>query len=123
MSDLVTQQAEKYLRDIQRDFAFAFRGLSRDQIPTLTLRFSNVPLGMASSADKDCVVSRQVFEAFADLLVRQALPTSDRRRILRVNSFENRNFPWFDISIEGSEDTFLFRVCHVHPISQLSSSV
>jgi len=64
-----------------------------------------------------------VFPAFQDLLMRRApFPEPGAKRTLRVNSFENPNHPWFDVSIEGGNGSFTFRVHEVHAISHLKST-
>ncbi|MCC6564045.1 hypothetical protein IT087_04085 [Candidatus Uhrbacteria bacterium] len=122
--DPVSRQSEQLLRNILRDFVFAFRGLSRVQIPAMSVRVADRPLAGSPALQKEMTVTRQVFDAFEAALKRDAktFPEDPEQRYLRVNSFGNPNHPWFDISVESGERVFTFRVIRVHGIDQLSSA-
>jgi hypothetical protein len=118
MSVQESRQAEKIYRDILREFAFSFRGLARNQVPTLTLCFSCSPPEVDSKAEKHHLVTRSVFEAFCAVLLRETVVSerNPKQHVMRVWSFEKRDCPWFDILVERSGDSFNFEVCYVHPI-------
>ncbi|MCK9360780.1 hypothetical protein M0Q28_00940 [Patescibacteria group bacterium] len=122
--DPVRRQSEQLLRGILRDFVFAFRGLSRIQIPAVSVRVTDRPQEGSPALQKEMTVTRQVFDAFEHAVNRdaQTSPENPEHRYLRVNSFGNPNHPWFDISIEAGERVLIFRVIRVHGIDQLSSA-
>ncbi len=117
--DPVTRQGEQILRSLLRDFAFSFRGLSRHQIPAMTLRIADRPQSASSIQQKEMTVTRPVFDAFAAALAREAKTSLEepKQRYLQVMSFGQSSHPWFDISIEASDRCFVFKVCRLHDIA------
>jgi len=115
MSDQVRRQAEEVLRSIKREFALSFRGKAREHVPELAVRVLDRPQHISDDSLKEFIISRPVYVAFQDLL--------HGPNALRVYSFENKNFPWFDLSFEGAEGSLTFRIRVVHPISELKSAV
>ena len=118
-SDPTTRQAQKWLRDIIREFTLAVGRLNGTK-PTLTVRIARRP--QDGSFEREHTVPGPVFDMFRDVLMAESQAGDAQSRFVRVNSFDGSNYPWFDLSIEGSENAFLFRVHIVHPISLLKSS-
>ena len=120
MSDPVTRQAEKWLRDIKREFILAV-GRNAGTKPGLTISIARGPV--TDVAEHQHTVSSQVFEAFRDALLAETKTASDQKtRVLRIDTCDNANHPWFDISYQGSEYFFVFRVHEIHPISNFKSA-
>jgi len=114
MSDRVQSEAEKVLRDIKREFTFAFRGKSREEIPGLVLRIADRPQPVSPVSSKEMTISPAVFTALKGLLTSESL---------RVMSFDNRSHPWFDLAFEADEQSLTFRIGTLHPIRELKSAV
>ena len=119
MPDRIQSDAEKVLRDIKREFAFAFRGKSKDEVPDLVLRIADCPQTVSPVSSKEMTISPAVFAALRNVV---AQPEA-----LRVMSFDHRTLPWFDLVFETNEHSLTFRIGTLHsirdPIRELKSAV
>jgi hypothetical protein len=115
MSDPVTRLAEKWLKDIKREFSLSFHKLGPTEIPALRVRISDHPPNPSDDVRiKEMMCTRPVFAE----LVKIVLDPDN----LRVCFDEARRHPWFDLAYSGAEGSLIFHVAAVHPVRELKSS-
>ncbi|HVM91072.1 MAG TPA: hypothetical protein VMU11_04225 [Verrucomicrobiae bacterium] len=115
MSDPVTRQAEKWLKDIKREFSISFHKLGPSQVPALRVRISDHPPNPSDDPfQKEQTCTRPVFAELQRLVLNPAN--------LTVYIDDGGRHPWFDLAFTGESGALTFRVIAVHPVRELKSS-